>query len=323
MTAAPPATMRGLRVGAFGRVPEVAADLPRPAAGPGTTLVRMAAAALGHLDRSVASGTFPRRPPLPYVPCGDGAGWVEESAAFPRGALVWLRGGGLGVARDGVAAEYAAVPDEAVHLAPDGADPLLAACFFSPATSAHLSVHELADVRAGQHVLVTGGAGAVGSLAVQLALRAGADVTALVSRPERAPLVPDGARVLVGGVDGGAGDGPYDALVETVGGPGLPARLDAVRPGGVAVIVGYTAGTRVELDLPARCVHDVDLRFLNMIRRAPQAFALADGLLSRLSAGDLTLAVDRYRLDEAAAAWQALAAGGARGRVVLEATGDR
>jgi NADPH2:quinone reductase len=311
--------MRALRVTEFGKPPVYVTDAPAPTARPGTTLVRMAAAALGHLDRSIASGSFPRRPALPYIPCGDGAGWVEQSDRLPRGALVWLRGGGVGVDRDGVAADYALVPDEAVHEAPAGTDPALAACFFSPATSAHPSVHELAVVRPRHRVLVTGAAGAVGSLAVQLARLAGAEVTGLVSGPDRAALVPSGVRTLVGESD----EGPYDVLIETVGGPGLAGRLDAVVPGGVAVIVGYTAGTTVELNLPARCVHDVDLRFLNMIRRGPQAFARADDLLVRLSKGELHLAVDRYPLTGVAAAWQALATGTARGRVVLEVSGDR
>jgi NADPH:quinone reductase-like Zn-dependent oxidoreductase len=60
-----------------------------------------------------------------------------------------------------------------------------------------------------------------------------------------------------------------------------------------------------------------------MIRRAPEAFARADDLLTRLSDGELHLAVDRYPLDRAATAWQALATGTARGRVVLEVSGDR
>ncbi|MDX6742401.1 quinone oxidoreductase family protein [Actinocorallia sp. A-T 12471] len=306
--------MRGLLVRRFGAPPEPSEGLTEPERAPGSSLVRMAAVTLGHLDRSVASGTFPRHPEPPYVPCGDGAGHIVESDAFPEGTLVWIRGAGLGVDRDGLAAELVAVPDEALHPAPDGTDPALAACFFSPATSAHLAVHELAGVGAGSRVLVTGAAGAVGSLAVQLARRAGAEVTGLVSRPERAALVPEGTRVLHGDAD----DGPYDVLIETVGGPGLATRLDAVAPGGVAVVVGYTAGTKLELDLPSRCVHDVDLRFLNMIRRAPQAFALADGLLADLSGGGLSLRVDRRPLADAAAAWADLAAGRARGRVVLE-----
>ncbi len=319
-----------LRITRLGAPPELSVLPGRPSAPPGHTVVCLAAAALGHLDRSVASGTFPHHPELPYIPCGDGAGWVEESAAFPPGALVWLRGGGLGVTRDGLAASYAVAPDEAVHLAPLGADPVLAACFFSPATSAYLAVHELAGVRAGQRVLVTGAAGSVGSLAVQLAAQAGAEVTGTVSRAGRAVFVPGGTTVLAGpdagsagpGGPAGSGDGPqpapYDVLIDTVGGAALPGRLDAVAPGGVAVIVGYTAGTTVELDLPKRCLHDVELRFLNMIRRAPQAFELANGLLSRLSAGELTLRLERYPLQQAARAWTALASGAAAGRVVLE-----
>ena len=317
-------TVQALRITRFGASPEVhdQAEAPRPT--PGHTVVRMAAAALGHLDRSVASGTFPRHPELPYVPCGDGAGWVTESGTYPAGTLVWLRGGGLGVTRDGVAACYALAPDEAVHPAPDGADPVLAACFFSPATSAHVAVHELAGVRPGQRVLVTGAAGAVGSLAAQLAAQAGAQVAGTVSRPERAAWVPSGIAVLTGPDAGtataaGAAAEPFDVLIDTVGGAALPGRLDAVAAGGVAVIVGYTAGATVQLDLPGRCLHDVDLRFLNMIRRAPQAFALANGLLTRLSAGELTLRVQRYPMDRAADAWEAMASGAAAGRVVLEA----
>jgi NADPH:quinone reductase len=259
--------VHGLVITAFGGPPRLARDLLCPDPGTGLTVVRVAAAALGHLDLTVASGRFRHRPALPYVPCGDGAGWVEESAVYPRGTLAWLRGGGLGVTRGGTASQYVAVPDEAVHPAPDGTDPVLAACFFSPATSAYLAVHELGGVTAAQQVLVTGGAGAVGSL---------------------------------------------------VGGAGLPARLEAVRPGGTAVIVGYTAGTSVTLDLPARCAHDVDLRFLNMIRRAPQAFTLAGGLLAQLTAGRLTLRIDRYPIRRAEQGWTALAQGRAAGRVVLE-----
>lgn len=311
--------MRGLTVTRFGGPPRLAGDLPCPVPGEGMTLVRMAAAALGHLDLTVASGAFAHAPVPPYTPCAEGAGWVTESSSFQPGTLVWLRGGGLGVSRDGMASEYVAAPDEAVHPAPPGTDPALAACFFSPAASAWLAVHELAAVAAGQRVLVAGGTGSVGSMATQIALRAGAAVTATVSCAERAALLPSGASWMPTGAirDTTHGAG-FDVLIDTVGGAGLAARLDAVRPGGTAVIVGYTAGPRTELDLPSRCAHDVDLRFLNMIRRAPQAFALAGGLLAKLTAGELALRTRRYPLARAEQAWTALAQGKAGGRVVLE-----
>ncbi len=304
--------MRALRIARVGGAPEPA-EVPEPRPGPGETLLRVAGACLAHVDRSIAAGSLGGTPPLPYVPCTDGAGWVVESAVAPAGALVWVRGAGVGVARDGVAAELAVVPDEAVHPAPAGADPLLAACFFSPATSAATALGDLGQLRAGERVLVTGAAGAVGSLTVQLALAAGAEVVACVRTPERAAGVPAGAEVVVGE----PGPGAADLLVDTVGGPGLPGRLAAVRPGGRAVLVGYTAGTSVQLDLPALMRADVALLPLNMIRRAPRAFALAGDLLARLTAGELRLAVTPYDLADAATAWADLAAGRVDGRAVL------
>jgi NADPH2:quinone reductase len=281
--------------------------------GPGETLLRVAGACLAHVDRSVAAGSLGGTPPLPYVPCTDGAGWVVGSGTHPPGALVWVRGAGVGVARDGVAAELAVVPDDAVHPAPADADPLLAACFFSPATSAATALGDLGRLQAGERVLVTGAAGAVGSLTVQLALAAGAEVVACVRTPARAARVPAGAEVVVGE------PGPVgaDLLVDTVGGPGLAGRLSAVRPGGRAVLVGYTAGTTAQLDLPALLRGDVALLPLNMIRRAPRAFTLAGDLLARLTAGELHLAVTAYDLADAATAWADLAAGRVDGRAVL------
>ncbi len=306
--------MRAVRVHTFGAAPSV--DLvDAPAGGPGLTTVQMTAASIAHLDRSVASGTFLSSPPLPYLPGAEGSGHVLTSSVHPIGALVWLRGAGLGVARDGTCAEVVAVPDGAVHVAPPAADPVLAACFFSPATTAAVAVHELGGLRPGERLAVTGAAGAVGSLVVQLGTEAGAaEVVGTVSRPERRAEVPPGARVLVGDLPP---DGSVDLLVDTIGGPGLPARLAAVRPGGRCVLVGYTAGAVVELDLPTLMQRDVALLPVNMIRRAPQAFGMADGLLMRLSNGELVLPTSPYPLAAVESAWQSLGDGSARGRVVL------
>lgn len=293
-------------------------EVPDPEPGPGETLVRVSGAALGHLDSTVAGGSFAMSPPLPYRPGVEGSGTVVRGGPHPPGTAVWLRGEGLGVTRDGTCGELVAAPDGAVHPSPPGADPVLAACFFSPATSALAAVDDLGRLVAGERVAVSGAAGSVGSLVVQLALQAGAaEVVGSVSRPERLADVPEGARAVVGEPDGP----PVDLLVDTVGGAALAERLGGVRPGGRAVLVGYTAGTRVELDLPTLMARDVALLPLNAVRRAPQAFARADGLLARLSAGELVLPVEAYPLQDALAAWERLRSGLARGRVVLQAGG--
>jgi NADPH:quinone reductase len=93
----------------------------------------------------------------------------------------------------------------------------------------------------GRQVLVTGAAGGVGQFAVQLAALGGATVTAVVSAAERgAELLSLGAARVVGyGEDPG---GPFDAVMESVGGPVLEASLRSLAPGGVAVLYGGASG---------------------------------------------------------------------------------
>lgn len=268
---------------------------------------------MGHLDHTVASGTFGTPPALPYVPGTDGAGHVVTSERFPTGACVRLRGGGLGTARDGTWAELVAVPDDALWALPDGADPALAACFFSPATTAHLAVHEVGQVQPGERVAVTGASGAVGSLAAQLAREAGAEVVGLVRSAAKLAALPDG----VTGTTDRAALAAIDLLIDTVGGDGLAALLPVCRPGGRAVLIGYTAGTQVTLDLPAFLRADVRLLPVNLLRRGPSLGPLGDDLLARLHAGDLTLRVETFPLAEAPRALAHLTSGNATGRVAL------
>jgi NADPH2:quinone reductase len=181
-----------------------------------------------------------------------------------------------------------------------------------------VALHDVGELRAGERVAVRGAAGAVGSLAVQLALRAGAgEVLGIVSRPDRS--VPAGARAVVAGPDAAdevGGEG-VDLLVDTVGGPGLEGLIQAVAPGGRIVLVGYTAGTRTELDLSRLMQRDVRLLPLNMIRREHAARAAAGELLAQLARGDLTLEVTTFPLTEVGRAVAALAGGDASGRIAL------
>lgn len=302
--------MIAARVREWGAPPRLE-EVPDPVAGPGETLVRVSGAALGHIDLTVAGGEFPHRPVLPYTPGTDGAG-----IAVVSGAPVRIRGGGVGLARDGTWAELVAVPDDAVWPLRPEVGLALAACFFSPATTAWTAVHEVGALRPGERVAVTGAAGAVGSLAVQLAMEHGAaKVFGIVGRPAKGAAVPRGAEVVVGAL--AAEHGAVDLLIDTVGGAGLAGLLGAVTPGGRAALVGYTAGTSVTLALPALLAADVRLLPVNMLRRAAAARPLADVLLPRLLAGELTLAIERHPLADLSAAIERVRTGAAGGRVVL------
>ncbi|MEO6032673.1 MAG: zinc-binding dehydrogenase, partial [Burkholderiaceae bacterium] len=108
-----------------------------------------------------------------------------------------------------------------------------------------------------------------------------------------------------------------DLLVDTVGGPPLAAMLPAVVPGGRAVLVGYTGGNTLSLELAQFLQRDVALLPLNMFRREGAGRAVAPELLARLGDGRLRLQVTSFAMSDAATALQWIAERGHRGRAVL------
>jgi NADPH2:quinone reductase len=305
--------LKAVRVHAWGE-PVRPEELPEPVAPPGHALVRMQAATVGHIDRTVWRGAFLTHPPLPYVPGVEGAGIVVQSGRFAPGCRVWLRGSGLGTRRDGTWRELVVAPDEALGALPDALPMALGSAFFSPCTSAWVALHEVGCVQPGERVLITGATGAVGSIAAQLGREAGARVFAALDERTQLARLPEGVEP-VSLRD--ASQLSADLLIDTVGGAGLAAALRAVVPGGRAVLVGYTAGTAVTLDLAELMQRDVRLLPLNMLRREAAGRAAAHGLLSRLADGRLRLAVTTFALDDAARALDWIAQRGHHGRAVL------
>jgi NADPH2:quinone reductase len=289
--------MKAIRIHGFDAVPALE-EVADPVARPGRTIVRMQAATVGHIDRTVWRGSFLRHPPLPYTPGVEAAGIVVASERYEVGQRVWLRGSGLGTLFDGTWCELIDAPDEALGLLPDALPMTLGAAFFSPTTSAWVALHEVAKLQAGEQVLVTGASGAVGSLAMQLARDAGCTVT-----PVDPSIAPAAASA--------------DLLIDTVGGNVLAASLPAVRPGCRAVLIGYTAGPALQLDIAHFLQRDVALLPLNMFRREAAGRAAAPELLARLADGRLHLDVQSFALADAAIALEWIAQRGHRGRAVL------
>jgi NADPH2:quinone reductase len=285
--------VKAARIHAWGEPPRID-ELPEPAPLPGRSLVRMAATSVSHLDRSIAAGGFLRHPPLPYVPGVEAAGTIVQSERFAVGARVWLRGAGLGTSEDGTWRETISAPDESIGLLPEAIAMPLGAAFFSPCTAAWVALFDVGALQPGERVLISGASGAVGSIAVQLAGAAGVEVAVAEDSPAA-----------------------VDLLIDCVGGPGLAALIARVAPGGRAVLVGYTAGQRVELDLAELMQRDVRLLPLNMLRRAAKARAAVPEILARLADGRLRLALRPFALTQAAEAMDWIAQRGHRGRAVL------
>jgi NADPH2:quinone reductase len=292
--------MKAVRVHGFNAEP-VREEVADPVARPGRTIVRMEAATVGHIDRTVWRGSFLRHPPLPYTPGVEAAGVVVASDRHSIGQRVWLRGSGLGTLFDGTWCELVEAPDEALGLLPDGVAMTLGAAFFSPCTSAWVALHDVAKLQPGEEVLVSGASGAVGSLVMQLASDLGCVATPVDPNAEAPPVA------------------SADLLIDTVGGDILSKVLPAVRPGGRAVLIGYTAGPTLQLDIAHFLQRDVALLPLNMFRRESAGRAAAPELLARLADGRLHLDVRPFALADAARALDWIAQRGHRGRAVLVA----
>jgi NADPH2:quinone reductase len=312
--------MRAARIHAWNHPPQID-TVANPAPHAGETLVRVDAATVSHLDITVSGGDFDLVPPLPYVPGCEGAGTVVASDTFAVGSQVIFRDGAVGLDRDGTWQELVSVPDAALLELPVRLDPALAATFFVPVSTAYVALHDIGRLQPGQAVAVTGATGAVGAMAVQLAMRTGADVVGVVSRTERLAALPDGVRGVALDDQAQLADlerrRPFDLLVDTVGGEALGRRIGWVSAGGTAVCLGYTAGTSLAIDLPGWFFADVTLRPVNLMRHEARAEAVALELLPEIADGRLRVAVEEFPLEHAATALARLIRGEVDGRAVL------
>lgn len=302
-----PGQMRAARLHAYGAPPALEL-VPIPVPGPGEVLVRVLASVVTHLDLTVIGGQFAIRPELPHTPgleavgeivaevepvggagpaaeAGSGVAAERAAGSAPdgrRATLVQLDGC-VGLDRPGAWAEYVLAPADGVIALDPGADPLAELARRSPAATARDALFGAGSYRAGERVAITGASGACGMLTVALAAHfsGGGEVIACIRDRARSAGVPDGATVLIEGPEAsGEPDGPIDLLVDYVGGADLPRRLRWLRPGGRAVLVGYTAGTEATLDIPNLLAAGVSIVAFNGLVTPPAS--LPDGAAPRL-----------------------------------------
>ncbi|MFE1596176.1 NADP-dependent oxidoreductase [Nocardia sp. NPDC058705] len=219
-------------------------DIDRPVPGPGQVLVQVAATSFNPVDDHIRAGHLAEMIPmtLPYVPGIDLAGTVAELGADVTGLSIGDRVVAmLPLGSAGGAAEYAVVPAESVAQAPQSTDLVDAAALPLTGLAAWQLTFELAELKPGQTVLVNGAAGAVGSLVVQLAVDAGAHVTAVDAPQHAGRLRAYGATRVEGPLDLAAGPdavgGPFQVVVNHVRvSPEELAQLtNYVADGGIAV----------------------------------------------------------------------------------------
>src|SRR5947208_2865538 len=200
-------------------------DHPDPTPGAGECLVRVRAAGLNGADMMQRRGRYPAPPGAPQdIPglelAGEVIGRGPGADRFGEGDRV------MGIVAGGGQAELAVVHERILMPVPGNLEWPAAGGVPEVFTTAHDAVFTQAGLRAGERLLVHGGAGGVGTAAIQLGRTAGARVTATVRNPDsREQVAQLGATVIE--PDGFEQHGPFDAILELVGAPNLGADVDA------------------------------------------------------------------------------------------------
>jgi NADPH2:quinone reductase len=292
-----------------------------PDPGAGEVLVRVRAAGLNGADMLQRKGLYPAPPGAPQdVPGLELAG---EVAALGPGASRFAEGDRvMAVVAGGGQAELALVHERAAMPVPDALDWPQAGGFPEVFTTAHDALFTQAALAPGEHLLVHGAAGGVGTAAVQLGRAAGARVTATVRREELRPAVEELGATAVA-PEGFEDRGPFDVVLELVGAPNLPANVNALATGGRIVTIGIGAGAKAEINLGllmARrgVLRGSTLRARPLEQKADAARRVERHVLPLVEAGSVAVPVaDTFPLEAAEEAYERFAAGGKLGKVVL------
>jgi putative PIG3 family NAD(P)H quinone oxidoreductase len=297
-------------------------DHPDPSPGAGEVLVRVMAAGLNGADMLQRRGLYPAPPGAPQdIPGLELAGEVLElgtgAARFQKGDRVMaiVAGGGQG--------ELAVVHERILMPVPGALSWAQAGGVPEVFTTAHDAIFTQAELHPGEHLLVHGGAGGVGTAAIQLATAGGARVTATVRNAQlRDAVARLGAQAIAPEEFGR--HGPFDVILELVGAPNLADNVVALATGGRITVIGIGAGASGELNLGmlmakrAR-IHGSTLRARPLEEKALTARALERSVLPLLDSGAVTVPIAAtYPIEDAQAAYERFSAGGKLGKIVLE-----
>jgi NADPH:quinone reductase-like Zn-dependent oxidoreductase len=215
-------------------------DLPDPVVGPGEVLVGIHATSVNAADCSLRRGRYSSTPHFPYVPGRDFSGVV---AAVGQGVTEFNVDdpvfGVCDVGQDGAYAERLAINAAIVANKPDGISHAECAALALAGLTALVSIEDTLDLQCGETILIQGGAGGVGSFAVQLAKHLGARVVTTASAANHAYLRGLGADEVIDyrTTDFTEQVSNCDAVFDTIGGEVATRSFTVLRPGGRAVFI--------------------------------------------------------------------------------------
>jgi NADPH:quinone reductase len=294
---------------------------PDPTPGSSEVLVRIHAAGLNGADMMQLRGLYPAPPGSPQdIPGMELAG---EVAALGLGTERFAVGDRvMAIVGGGAQAQLATVHERQLMPVPRALDWPAAGGLPEVFTTAYDAIFTQAQLRPGERLLVHGGAGGVGTAAIQLARASGARVTATVrNEGMRDGVAALGAEVIA--PDGFSEHGPFDVILELVGAPNLSENLQALAIGGRISVIGVAAGAKGELNLLALMgkrarIHGSTLRARPLEEKALAARGLEHEVLPLFESGALRVPVaETFPLERAADAYERFTAGGKLGKIVI------
>ncbi|UST87794.1 zinc-dependent alcohol dehydrogenase family protein [Pseudomonas siliginis] len=311
--------------------------IDRPVAGKGQVLVKVHAAGVNPLDTKIAAGAGAHaRQPLPAVLGLDLAGTVVEVGeavdGFTPGQEVFGMPGGIGGAQ-GTMAEYIAVDARLIAVKPHTLSMREAAALPLVFITAWEGLVDHANVRSGQRVLIHGGAGGVGQVAVQLAKARGADVYATGSagsldfiRSLGATAIDYQAQSVEDYVEHYTAAEGFDIVYDTVGGSTLDASFQAVKAytGHVLSCLGWGQHSLAPLSFKSATYSGVfTLAPLLTGKGREHHGAILREAAALANAGQLTIRVDQqhFAMQDVNEAFRQVAEGRGKGKTVIEFVG--
>lgn len=303
----------------------VVVDLPEPVPAPGEILVDVKAAGVSFVDLLMTRGLYQDKPDLPFVPGIEVAGTVRsapEDSAFRVGDRVAAY-----VKIGGYAEVVAASPATTMRL-PDELDFNQGAAIAMNFQTVHFALARRGRLTAGEHVMVHGAAGGIGTAAIQVAKGMGATVTAVVDTSANIQVARAAGADHVFAADeewakAVAGIGPVNVTVDPIGGDYFTESLRLLAPEGRHLVIGFAAG-----GIPEVKVNRLLLKNIEVVGVGWGAFLAVDDSIAADSAVELARMAREgvlrpvvgatFSLDSAADALNALRDRAASGKLVIE-----
>ena len=305
-------------------------DVPDPVAGPGEVVIEVAAGGVNRADLMQRQGFYPPPPGAPPYPGLECSGRVRSVG---EGVTGWQPGDEVcALLSGGGYAEQVAVPQGQLLPVPGSVGVITAAAFPETACTVYANVFSLARLAEGEMLLVHGGSGGIGTMAIQLAKAFGTRVACTAGSPRKLARCRElGADVaidyrtedFVAAVRAATGGAGADVILDIMGASYLARNLAALATGGRLVVIGRQGGSRAEIDLGVlqakrASLHATTLRARPAEEKAAVVAAVRANVWPLISAGRVTAVIDReLPMSQAAQAHQVMADGDHIGKILL------